>query len=467
MLFPRNLILITVALIIQLGSYSVTAAPDDDCLSCMYCEKLDEESSYSEGIMKSMKNIVIGRNNWLFRSDVDLSTDFGIPNNFKSEFNRLVSELNKKGIELVVMLQPTRGLIHRDQVAEKSHYSDVLALKNFIAFERQLIASGSVVPEMHFLLEGEKLDRDYFFRRDHHWTPFGARISAKIVADKIKSIPLYKSLKIKKFSTEQGVLIPKDGTMNRALMRLCGNNFGSQYVQGFSTYSEDTSEDALFGDEVTPEIVLVGTSNSAQRDDDRKNYNFDGFLKDFLQVDVLNQSLPGGGQDGSFIQYLLNEYDMNNPPKVILWELPVSYALDDSLMYRQLIPAIKGGCNAASKDVTVSNSFELSEFKVKQRYELFKGKDLVQHNIRPNKYALELSLSDTSLKDFYVITYFENGERDKVWFRRYDIVDGGKYLLEMTKIPEHRENKITSIFIEPTEPSKAGTNVEATLCPLS
>src|SRR5690606_20761836 len=171
--------------------------------------------------------------------------------------------------------------------------------------------------------------------------------------------------------TSPGIMLYKDGTLNIGLARICGNNFGIQYIRGYETVPADTDAASLFDDETETEVILVGTSNSAAREDETKQYNFDGFLKEYLSVDLLNFALPGAGQDGALTQYLLSpDYDFKNPPKMIIWELPASYALDTPFTYRQLIPAINGGCKARPDMVKTKNQVKLNGVKSHERIEL-------------------------------------------------------------------------------------------------
>jgi len=454
---------VLIACVLVISSPSANA--ECNGLSCLVCEQLADDEHYTEGVMKAMKHITPGHGTWLFRSEYDLSNEFGLPKAFRSDFKRLVSEFNRRGTEVVFVVQPTRGMMHRDKVLEDKRYgfefSD--ARENLAGFLKQLRDGGAVVPDVLPLVDNPS-ENEYFFRRDHHWTPDGAKKTAQIVAASIKSLPAYQDIEPKSYVTEKGTVIPKDGTMNRSLRHICGNNYGMQYVQGYQTVPADSDEDALFGDPADPEVVLVGTSNSAERDDDYKNYNFSGFLKQALEVDILNYALPGAGQEGALLQYLLSDdYLIENPPKILIWELPASYHLDDEKIYRQLIPAIKGGCDA-SQQVVLSKEHALPALAKEQRMEILSNTGSTQKQLVNFKGFLELEFSDKNIKDFYVITYFDNGARDKVWFRRTGIVDGGKFYLEVSQDKRFKNANLMSIFIESSEPVEKASTLKAGLC---
>lgn len=433
-------------------------------LDCLLCPGLADPVHYGEGIMKSMKYVAPGKDTWLFRSEVDLSNDFGIPPAMRPQFKRLMDAFHARGTQVVIAVQPTRGIMHRDKVRADSAYGFdfTTARRNLASFLDQLRAGGAVVPDILPLVDSPP-EQDYFFRRDHHWTPAGAMHTARLVADSIRQQPFYADLSKKQYRTEPGVMVPKDGTMSRALKKICGNNYGFQYARGFQTVPAGDDLGALFDEQSSQEVVLVGTSNSAARDDDTKNYNFDGYLKEYLSVDILNVALPGAGQEGALLNYLQSpDYTPDAPPKLIIWELPASFRLEDPLMYRQLLPAIAGGC--AKGQVLGERKSELPALPRGQRYELLSNGGAQRLDLRGKPGFLDIKLADKNLKDFYVIVYYDNGQRDKQWYRREAIVAGGQYYLELSQDAAYRDANLLSVFIEPTEDLAAPVAVETRLC---
>ncbi len=75
------------------------------------------------------------QDDWLFRTTYDLRTDFGTSAEGWRELRALRDELKRKGIELVVVYQPTRGLVNREKLspAEKAGFDYELAKKNYLA----------------------------------------------------------------------------------------------------------------------------------------------------------------------------------------------------------------------------------------------------------------------------------------------------------------------------------------------
>ncbi|PYB81218.1 MULTISPECIES: alginate O-acetyltransferase AlgX-related protein [Pseudomonas] len=452
----------TLALTALPGQAAEPARPGCENLQCMVCPALAEPQHYAEGRMKLMRQIVPGKERWLFRSMVDLTNDFGIPAPMRPEFARLMDAFHRQGIQVAMAVQPTRGLMHRDKLyADQLHGFDFeRASRNLDTYLGQLRQGGAVVAPMMQLVR-QPPQGEYFFRRDHHWTPAGAEATARLMAEEIRRQPFYSGLSKKRYSTEPGVMVPKDGTLNLALSYICGNNYGFQYVRGYQTVPVADSSDALFDEAPDPEVILVGDSNAAAREDESKQFNFDGYLKQYLQTDVLNYALPGVGEDGSLLEYLLSaDYKPEAPPKLIVWELPANYRLDSPLMYRQLVPAIHGGCKT-SKEL-LGTKLQRPALQVGERIELLSNAGSARQAV--SKGFLDIRLSDRNVKDFYIIVYYDNGARDKVWFRREAAVGGGQYYLELSRAPEFAGANLLSVFLEPTKAGTAATDVETRLC---
>lgn len=436
--------------------------PGCENLQCMVCPALSDPQRYAEGRMKLMREIVPGKDRWLFRSAVDLTNDFGIPAPMRPEFARLMQAFERQGIHVAMAIQPTRGLMHRDKLfADQLHGFDYArASNNLAAYLGQLRQAGALVAPMMQLVQ-QPPKGEYFFRRDHHWTPSGAEATARLMAEEIRRQPFYAGLTKKEYRTEPGVMVPKDGTLNLAMSSICGNNYGFQYVRGYQTIPLASGADALFDEAPDPQVILVGDSNAAAREDESKQFNFDGYLKQYLNVDILNYALPGVGEEGSLLEYLLSsDYKAKSPPKLIVWELPANYRLDSPLMYRQLVPAVQGGC-AANKEV-LGAKLQRPALKVGERIELLSNAGSGRQAL--SKGFLDIRLSDKNVKDFYIIVYYDNGARDKVWFRREAAVTGGQYYLELSKAPEFAGANLLSVFMEPTKAGTAATDVETRLC---
>lgn len=448
----------------SLSSFAGGAQGDCNGIECLICSAVTDPDQYQGRGMKLMSFIAPGDDRWLFRSSVDLVNEFGIPPAMQPDFARLMATFAAKGTHVAIAVQPTRGLMHHDKVRPEHAYgfNYAKAKASLGKMQKQLRASGAIVPDMLQVVQNPPKN-DYFFRRDSHWTPSGAEATARVMADEVMRRPFYKTLTNKAYRTEPGVTIPKNGILDMALEQICHNTFGYQFVKNYRTVPDSVDASDLFDETSDPEVVLVGTSNSAAREDETRQYNFDGYLKQYLSVDILNFALPGAGQDGALLEYLLSDnYSPDNAPKLVIWELPANYSLDSPYMNRQLIPAVNGGCSKA--EAMVNNTLERPALGVNDRIELLSNAGDRRQDLRNTKAFIDLKISDKSIKDFYLITYYDNGARDKVWMRRQAAVTGGQYYLELSRAAEFRDANLLSVFLEPTQAVEQPFKVETTLC---
>lgn len=434
-------------------------------LSCLVCPDAAIADKYQGANMRMVRHLALGENQWLFRSVVDFENNFGMPRDMEPELKRLLDTFRAQGSEVLFAVQPTRGLMHRDKILPDHSYgfNYAQARQSLADYLEQLRRSGAHVPDILLLIDNPPSE-EYFFRRDTHWTPAGARATAKVTADYLRHLPLYDALEKAQFQTEPGVTIVNYGVLDMALERLCMNKFGNQFVRGYRTIPiTGDDEDALFGDQSEPEVVLVGTSNSAARDEEIRHYNFDGALKELAEVDLLNFAMQGAGQYGALTEYLhSSSYQPAQAPKLYIWELPANYRLDSPAMYRQLIPAIKGGCSLATTLKKQSSS--LPAGSPGQRTEIFSNAGENRLELTGQDGFLQLNLSDKDLRDFYLISYYDNGARDKIRIRRPGVVTGGLYYLELSRDPNLRQANLLSVFIEPNDELAAEVKMDVQLC---
>ena len=147
------------------------------------CDALSDPQLYQDGAMSGMRQLVSGKPYWFFRTDVDLQEDFPVSAMARGELGELVEILREKDLQLVVMLQPTRGLMHADQLVQpwRGRYPLTDVRRSYLRKAELFRDLGAMVADMEPVLE--KVDGgEYFFRRDHHWTPAGADVSAYQVA---------------------------------------------------------------------------------------------------------------------------------------------------------------------------------------------------------------------------------------------------------------------------------------------
>jgi alginate biosynthesis protein AlgX len=364
---------------------------------CQLCPAAADPAAYNTKFLNSFRTLVQGNDGWLFRSEADLLTDFAPDAEGLNRFMRLHRALRERGVELVMMIQPPRGLMHADKL-DASVYDADAARASYLRTLHGLRANGVVVPPLEKLLE-EKGTEDYFWRTDHHWTAAGTRRTAQIVAEQVRAMTAYADVRRQKFVTRREGLVGRRGTLSKAALELCGFGAAHEYMPRFVTESAGAGTD-LFGDESVPQVTLIGTSNSGPI------YNFSGFLSEYLEADVLNASVLGGGMDGAILSYLSSEEFRSNPPKILIWELQHFHKLGDPEFHRQVLPLLDDGCNGKpavlEREVTLRQGANEVLFNGGGAVRTFKGRD----------YVLDIQFADPSVLELRGVVWYTSGNKD-------------------------------------------------------
>lgn len=417
---------------------------------CDLCPRAANPAAYNTKFLESFTTLSQGKDGWLFRSD-DLRTTFGPDAEGYKQLKRLRDALKRRGVELVVVYQPPRGMLHRDKLskaAQKAYSIDLAKFSYSLALQR-FRNVGMVAPDMLRLLN-DTSGQPYFFRGDHHWTPYGAQRTARVVADAIMGLPSYKGLKRSQFSTERTGILMKKGTFYKAAYLICGAGYPEQYVDRFAT--SGAGSDDLFGDTEVPPITLAGTSNSDSA------YNFAGFLSEYIGVDILNVSIAGGRHDGALLQYLPSDEFQKHTPKVLIWEFETNHNLSQRMFYRQVIPMVANGCQ--SRRAILSNRVDM---KGKSREVLFNGGGKLLPLVGKH-HLIDLQLSDPSVKEIEAVVWYTNGSKETVDLKYSPYVEGrGRFVFELRNDPEWADRTFMSLDLHQPVSQKAVT-VNAQLC---
>ncbi len=379
-----------------------------------------------------------GPDGWLLRDD-DLTTTFMVAPDTLAYLERLTAALSDKGVALVLAAQPPRGVAL--PAGSLPGYNPGAALGRYADVRAALETTGLHVTDLGRVASETP---NYFFRRDHHWTPDGAEASARAVAETLRAAQLFGQLEPETFTTEATQEEEQMGSFGEAIGRICGRNPPAERLTRYRTRVERTAEQAsgqetpatdLFGDVSAPPVTLVGTSNSA-----RPDLNFSGFLEQATGFEVLNAAATGGGPQAALESYLRSETFHQATPVVIVWEFVTLFDLpQDPLFYRQLIPSVEGACAAPAVTRRVDGTL----------LTLFDGPRSGRN--------LYLEFSDLSLTAFGLELVYQNGHRESLNLRRSGReTNDGSYFLELAGQPAR---------ITLTLPERATGDVQARLCP--
>lgn len=371
------------------------------------CPKLASETAY-DGDNNSLRLLFQGKDGYIFRSRQDLYDQFDIDDKGLAILKALSTTLEEQGTTLFIALLPTRGIAGARYLPDTDpvmkDYDPIKARSSYELLIKKLNDNG-----IRTVGNPDTKAIDNIYKADQHWSSAGARAMAAILATEIKKHKTYKTLNKAEFKTTILPEISFSGLYNEGLQAICGFTMPPEkdILTKTELVAQTVSDSDLFADK-SAEIVLVGTSNSKKNDN---HLNFDGYLREYLSVDVDNRAITGGGFSDSLLAYLGSEQARTHPAKILIWEIPGYYSLsgeDNSKTILQAIATSYGACKsplAVSGDVTIKS--EITKVL----------KDLAGKKINATDTYVEIRLGQSVKKSFAVIFSRTDGKAQTYSFK--------------------------------------------------
>ena len=428
----------------------------DPC--CNLCPEAHDAKNYTTRYQQNFTTLVQAQGDWLFRTQEDLRTEFDTSPAGYKRMKELHDAFKSKGVELVVVYQPTRGLVNRNKLnpEDKAKFDFDKALKNYKTMLGRFAAMGYTVPDLSPLTNESLPDtlpaHDFYFRGDQHWTPYGAQRTAKIVGEQIKQMPAFADIPKREFESHKSGRMGKTGTLHNMAGQLCGTSYAVQYMDQFITEPKGEAADGdLFGDSGNPEITLVGTSHSG------KNYNFAGFLEEAIGADILNVAFPGGGLEGSMLQYLGSEEFQKKPPKILIWEFSPLYRLDQETIYRQMMALLDNGCEGKEAQMTGSKTLKPGKNEL-----MVNSNNL---NLQNGSHQVDIQFADASVKVLQATLWYMNGRHEDIKIEKPETSDtDGRFAFELRTDEDWASQNLLAVEVQGPEAGAAPQKVEAKIC---
>jgi alginate biosynthesis protein AlgX len=398
-----------------------------------------------------------GKEGWIFaRGELLQPADLG-PS--VHTLTRLAAALREAGTLPVLVPVPSRLTLAEDKLdpakKEFQAYKPGTMSSMYARHIKAMRTTGWEVLDLVTLAQDTKLGAEFFNDKDHHWSTQGARVTAGAVAAAVKKSPFFAGVTKKAFTlTSRDVRNP--GSYRWVVLDRCGIEIPAEVTKSYSAESaEEVSADSLLGDEASPEIVLIGTSQSRRQDFDalgNRQYfedSFSALLRSELQADVLNLAAAGGGTFTAVDGLLTSREFQKNKPKVLIWEMNNAEGFDEVDKLRTLVPAVYGRCSKSDAIVSVTGSGnEPIELAVP-----------AGTKVMGNRYYLSVKLSDTSIVSFQV-TFNHGGSKDGVPVGRSPLLpNSGLYFVEVSGAIK---KPLSSVNV--TLPAGANGRWDARLC---
>lgn len=271
--------------------------------------------------------VVVGNDDWLY-TDEEFNVDENARATFHANFAQIAAAraaLTNAGVPLVAALVPAKARIYSEFVSTRKPAAPHIDLYDELL--ARFAAEGIPTADLRAPLTAGKRQHPTYFRTDTHWTPWGAHIAANEIAQTARVAGLaldthsdYET-RIERTAAHRGDLfnfLPLDPYFTQLLPPrepVTVMHTDITPVEGGSAPSAAGAD--LFGDSALPEIVLVGTSYSAN-----PLWNFTGFLKEALRADIASYAREGVGPFRPMLAYLQSADFREHRPRLVIWEIP-------------------------------------------------------------------------------------------------------------------------------------------------
>lgn len=265
----------------------------------------------------------LGCPGWLFLMD-EFKTHPQAEENEQLKLRIIVhlhKELAKRGTQMVIALVPDKSRIESARLCSLKRPADIESRYTFM-ISGLTRAHIPVINLNHVLQNEDTSQHPLFYKSDTHWNPLGANYAAQAIASRMQQLGFKPNPAIKVHEK-----LGADYLRWGDLVRLAGleklpdalrpSPDSAQHLS-FTYQAEPmagTDADALFGDNQTTRVALVGTSFS-------RNAHFADFLAQSLKSEIGNFALDGGGFSKSMLSFIQAEIKSNTLTQWLIWEIP-------------------------------------------------------------------------------------------------------------------------------------------------
>lgn len=297
---------------------------------------------------------------WIFGND-QLAENYEPKAVAMDLLSAIVGEFKRRDIALAVMIAPPRPVVAGRAIIERTLIPagsfDITAART--SFNRMIDAArsaGAIAPNLlEKALADEGVQEGFYFRRDTHWTPFGAAVSAHALAEALHAARPDLIVAVPNFAP--AVLDPagvvERGSLAEPIREFCGVDIEPEVAAIFD-FGEGQALGLLDSPPETGRLALLGTSFSHRYG--RDEYRVADALAAATGMEVDNYSISGGGPIGSIESYVLTGEINAGRHAVVVWELPYTNAFKSISALRQLLGALQA--RRATTEVTTQ---QLSE----------------------------------------------------------------------------------------------------------
>lgn len=285
--------------------------------------------------------VVLGKEDWLF-SDEEFKTYSDAEPRVQTHLALVTwvrDELQRRGSTLSVVLLPSKARVYPEHLSRRK--PSAIHADLYPRLARDLAAAGVMHADLLRALQNGKTEDAVFLRTDTHWTPWGARVAAREVANQLTAARLAGQGDAT-YHTRTDAPQPHRGDLFSflpldpyfAALLPPGERIAVPHTEAAE---KSISAADLLGDDKIPAVALIGTSYSANA-----LWNFTGALQEGLSEDVVNYAQQGKGPFIAMLDYLARTDLPATPPRVVIWEIPERFfpVAYDFSAYPALLPPV-------------------------------------------------------------------------------------------------------------------------------
>ncbi|MEL7463864.1 MAG: hypothetical protein AAFN79_07340 [Pseudomonadota bacterium] len=318
-----------------------------------YCDALGDRDALPSKHQKRGPFHSDAASGWIIGDD-QLRARFEMSAEASLLLSAIREEFTAQGATLAVVAAPPRPLFAPGEALAAmglAGYDAAATAAEFQAYVKALNAVGVAAPDLLAALRegGEAV----YFKRDTHWTPTGAALSAAALADALK-------MRADAAAPAMTGGYEEKGSLSAVAEAACGARPEAETVAA-PDFAKAGGADALLGDAAAgPALALIGTSFSDRYK--RDAYRVADAIAHYTGAAVENASISGGGATSAMEAFIrsgrIGEFD------VVVWETPYSEPLTNLSALRQILGALKSARIAASaegQEIAVSREWATVE----------------------------------------------------------------------------------------------------------
>lgn len=306
-----------------------------------YCDAMNSKDTLPSKYQKRGPFYSDAASGWIIGDD-QMRGKFKLSDEARALWSDIRAEFAAQGVTLTVMAAPPRPLFASADVLAamgKADYDVDAAAAAFRDYIAGLNEAGIAAPDL--LSAASAAERPYYFQRDTHWTPYGAALSAKALAEAI-------GLTADAATPDYSATYDEKGSLSMVAKAACGSRPAPETVAA-PDYAKAGGASALLGDVTGPALALVGTSFSDRYQ--RDAYRVADAVAHYTGASVENFSVSGGGVTAAMEAFIrsgrMAEFD------TVVWEAPYTEPLTNISALRQILGALISQRNSGDADEQV------------------------------------------------------------------------------------------------------------------